>query len=265
MALDFKADRRECGGAGDVGCWRSWDGRALTATLCCPAEALEDFLLNYLEVSQDEVGKAVTTPKYMTMLVGGRWDRGAGIGGPAFAAPPPGHSNAAPPPGAPLLQQDIANRQRNTLEVGLDDVEGFSKDVELVERLEANTQQYLTLLAEAADNIMPAPTDSDLPEDVFDVLLDQVGGVGGIGGGAGMLVHWARGTAGAVAVAVKQLASGSGREVVQAANSQLSSPLPLDAACPCPRPPHSPNLLSLLPCCPAAAARPGDDAGSDGG
>lgn len=60
------------------------------------------------------------------------------------------------------------------LEVDLDDLEGFSKEPELVEHLERNTQQYLTLLAEAADNIMPQPTEDDLPEDVFDVLLDQV-------------------------------------------------------------------------------------------
>lgn len=76
---------------------------------------------------------------------------------------------------APRLQQDIANRQRGTLEVDLDDLEGFSKDPELVEHVERNTQQYLQLLAEAADNIMPPPTDDNLPEDVFDVLLDQVG------------------------------------------------------------------------------------------
>lgn len=72
-------------------------------------------------------------------------------------------------------QQDIANRQRTTLEVDLDDLEGYSKEPELVEHLERNTQQYLTLLAEAADNIMPPPSEHDLPEDVFDVLLDQVG------------------------------------------------------------------------------------------
>lgn len=59
--------------------------------------------------------------------------------------------------------------------MSLDDLEQYSKDPELVTRLERNTQQYLTLLAEAADNRMPAPCEDDLPEDVFDVLLDQVG------------------------------------------------------------------------------------------
>jgi hypothetical protein len=33
------------------------------------AEALEDFLQNFLSVSQDESGKTRTSPKYMDMLV----------------------------------------------------------------------------------------------------------------------------------------------------------------------------------------------------
>jgi DNA replicative helicase MCM subunit Mcm2 (Cdc46/Mcm family) len=85
------------------------------------------------------------------------------------------------------LQQDIANRQRSTLEVDLDDLDGFSKDPELVEHLEHNTQQYLVLLAEAADNIMPSATDENLPEDVFDVLLDQVSRRSSSPGGSGSL------------------------------------------------------------------------------
>lgn len=35
----------------------------------CHAEALEDFLLNFLEVGHDDAGKTVTKPKYMEMLV----------------------------------------------------------------------------------------------------------------------------------------------------------------------------------------------------
>lgn len=35
------------------------------------AEALEDFLLNFLAVEQDGAGKTVTRPKYMAMLVRG--------------------------------------------------------------------------------------------------------------------------------------------------------------------------------------------------
>ena len=166
--------------------------------------------------------------------------------GPCIRRPATRPFKCGPSPAAPLLQQDIANRQRNTLEVGLDDVEGFSKDVELVERLEANTQQYLTLLAEAADNIMPAPTDSDLPEDVFDVLLDQVGGVGGLGGGAGMLVHRARGTAGAVAVAVQQLASRSARGPCR--KQPIGEPTASGSCLPRPTPTHSPRPMAISDC-----------------
>lgn len=43
-----------------------------------PAEALEDFLLNFLAVEQDGAGKTVTRPKYMTMLVRGACRSGRG-------------------------------------------------------------------------------------------------------------------------------------------------------------------------------------------
>ena len=59
----------------------------------------------------------------------------------------------------------------------MDDLEAYSKDEELVARVERNTQQYLQLCAEAADRNMPPPTLPDLPEDVFDVLLEQVGAI----------------------------------------------------------------------------------------
>ena len=44
-------------------------------------------------------------------------------------------------------------------------------------RIERNTLQYLTLFADAADQAMPAPTvpADELPEDVYDVLVEQVG------------------------------------------------------------------------------------------
>ncbi|KAL6779626.1 MCM7 [Auxenochlorella protothecoides x Auxenochlorella symbiontica] len=69
--------------------------------------------------------------------------------------------------------QAIVNRERATLEVDLDDVASYVKDGDLVHRMETNTQQYLSLLASAADEAMPAPTRSDLPDDIFDILLDQ--------------------------------------------------------------------------------------------
>lgn len=73
------------------------------------------------------------------------------------------------------LQQEIANRERKSLEVDLDDVAAYVQDPSLTERMEANTLQYLGLLAQAADEVMPQPTKTDLPEDIFDILLEQVG------------------------------------------------------------------------------------------
>lgn len=37
-----------------------------------------------------------------------------------------------------------------------------------------NTRRYMTLFAEAADELMPAPDVQDTEEDVFDVLMRQV-------------------------------------------------------------------------------------------
>ena len=52
----------------------------------------------------------------------------------------------------------------------------FSKDKELAARIESNTAMYLGLIADAADGVMPPPTlpPEELPEDVYDVLLEQV-------------------------------------------------------------------------------------------
>lgn len=45
---------------------------------------------------------------------------------------------------------------------------------EFLHNIETNTRQYIKLFAEATDVIMPAPDRNDIPNDVFDVLLDQV-------------------------------------------------------------------------------------------
>ena len=95
-------------------------------------------------------------------------------------------SIAAPLPPSPP-QQAIANRRLNTLEVDLDDLESFYKHEQeaLLRSVETNTSQYLALLAEAADKIMPPPTEDDLPEDVFDVIMEQARSRRGRGIGRG--------------------------------------------------------------------------------
>ena len=96
--------------------------------------ALEDFLQNFL-VSDDATGEATT--KYVQQL------------------------------------QEIANRQRDALVVSLDDLESYTDVPELVTNIESNTYQYLSLIADAADAVMPAPTDVGISEDVFDIMMEQ--------------------------------------------------------------------------------------------
>lgn len=74
------------------------------------------------------------------------------------------------------MLQEIANRQRHTLEINLSDLEAcFDNDPAFVENVETNTYRYLKVFAEAADDIMPSPTISpdDMPSDVFDVFCQQ--------------------------------------------------------------------------------------------
>lgn len=137
-------------------------------------------------------------------------------------------------------QQDIANRRRTTLEVSLDDLEQYSKDPELVTRVERNTQQYLTLLAEGADNRMPAPSEDDLPEDVFDVLLDQVRGrrrARGCGGGSAQpsQVGGERVCCLGQAWAGSRACSAAGRDCRQARQRPLAPLMQLAAPPPCNR------------------------------
>lgn len=71
------------------------------------------------------------------------------------------------------MQQDIANRKRDALVISLDDLEEYTTEPELVSNIESNTFQYLSLIADAADAVMPAPTDLEISEDVFDIMMDQ--------------------------------------------------------------------------------------------
>ncbi|KAK9837164.1 hypothetical protein WJX81_007375, partial [Elliptochloris bilobata] len=69
---------------------------------------------------------------------------------------------------------EIANRKRRVLEVEIDDVAAYQHDSDaLVEGLETNTRRYTRLLAEAADEVMPEPTEDLAQADVVDVLHQQ--------------------------------------------------------------------------------------------
>lgn len=72
-----------------------------------------------------------------------------------------------------ILQKEIANRRRETLNIDLDDLEIYNVDPEIIEHIETNTYQYLSLFADAADAIMPAPDAADIAEDVFDIMMQH--------------------------------------------------------------------------------------------
>lgn len=72
-----------------------------------------------------------------------------------------------------VLQQEIANRRRDILNIELDDLEAFTNVPDLVQNVETNTNQYLSIIAEAADAVMPHPTEQNLPEDVFDIMMEH--------------------------------------------------------------------------------------------
>lgn len=72
-----------------------------------------------------------------------------------------------------VMQQEIANRKKTTLAVHLDDLDDYTAEHELVHHIERNTYQYLSLIADAADAVMPAPNDMEISEDVFDIMMEQ--------------------------------------------------------------------------------------------
>lgn len=124
--------------------------------LHCGAVALEDFLQNFLETGED--GQAKT--KYVAQLVRCMtYDMGCDLSLTRLMGC--------------WVQQEIANRKRESLVVSLDDLEEYTTEPELVANIEMNTHQYLSLIADAADDVMPAPTDLELSEDVFDIMMEQ--------------------------------------------------------------------------------------------
>lgn len=70
--------------------------------------------------------------------------------------------------------QEIANRQRTTLEIRLDDVNDFQGDAEFVSMIIRNTKRYLDVFAQAADQIMPMHTVEEFQNaTVFDIWMSM--------------------------------------------------------------------------------------------
>ncbi|KAJ0400619.1 hypothetical protein ATCC90586_008486 [Pythium insidiosum] len=69
------------------------------------------------------------------------------------------------------MLQEVANRERTSVPVALDDIQIHENDDAFVGRIVRNTRRYMVLFAEAIDDILPAPTrDISDSQDVLDVL-----------------------------------------------------------------------------------------------
>uniref|UniRef100_K3W9A1 DNA replication licensing factor MCM7 n=1 Tax=Globisporangium ultimum (strain ATCC 200006 / CBS 805.95 / DAOM BR144) TaxID=431595 RepID=K3W9A1_GLOUD len=69
------------------------------------------------------------------------------------------------------MLQEVANRERTSVPISLDDIQIFEHDEELVRRIMRNTRRYISLFAEAIDENLPVPTrDISDSQDVLDVL-----------------------------------------------------------------------------------------------
>ncbi|KAF0689972.1 Aste57867_18616 [Aphanomyces stellatus] len=72
------------------------------------------------------------------------------------------------------MLQEIADRQRTTIDISLDDVSNFDNDEGFVRNIMRNARRYVTLFSDAVDEILPPPS-RDITEahDVLDVLRLQ--------------------------------------------------------------------------------------------
>ena len=76
------------------------------------------------------------------------------------------------------MLQEISDRRRHTLDISLADLEEFcSKEDKLndfVTQVRSNTRRYVSLFADAADDLIPERSVCTFDEDSFDVLMRQV-------------------------------------------------------------------------------------------
>ncbi len=76
------------------------------------------------------------------------------------------------------MLQEISDRRRQTLDISLADLEDFcSKEDKLndfVTQVRSNTRRYVSLFADAADDLIPERSVGTFDEDSFDVLMRQV-------------------------------------------------------------------------------------------
>ncbi|KAF3784018.1 DNA replication licensing factor [Nymphaea thermarum] len=71
------------------------------------------------------------------------------------------------------ILQDVANRTLRVIEIELDDLDTFKDSEELLQRVRTNTRRYVTIFAEAVDELLPEPTVPYPGDDDVDILMTQ--------------------------------------------------------------------------------------------
>ncbi|KAI0511804.1 hypothetical protein KFK09_012436 [Dendrobium nobile] len=72
------------------------------------------------------------------------------------------------------LLQDVANRRTRSVQIELDDLFNYKDlDEEFLQRVTENTRRYISIFAEAVDELMPEPTELFSAEDDHDILMTQ--------------------------------------------------------------------------------------------
>ncbi|XP_077218337.1 minichromosome maintenance (MCM2/3/5) family protein [Tasmannia lanceolata] len=77
------------------------------------------------------------------------------------------------------ILQDVANRKIRSVQIELDDLFNYKDlDEEFLQHVTENTRRYLSVFAEAIDELMPEPTEAFPVEDDHDILMTQRMGEG---------------------------------------------------------------------------------------
>lgn len=71
------------------------------------------------------------------------------------------------------MLKEIANRERVTVDIALDDLKKYDKNKTVIDHIESNTLRYVGLFSKAIDNVMPErDANAQVEEDSIDVLAE---------------------------------------------------------------------------------------------
>ena len=71
------------------------------------------------------------------------------------------------------MLKEVANRERVSVDIELDDFRKYDKEEDVINDIEQNTLRYVSVFSDAIDSIMPLrDADARIEEDSIDVLAD---------------------------------------------------------------------------------------------